>query len=256
MATEKPRFSITLDDELYEKVNEYQHLKKFPTQTKAVVDLLRRGAGALGLVAGEDIDPDSEDWLPGELERAKKYRALDRHGKELVDIILDRESARVTEELRRARRKELFLDAGSDEPSDRRVIPLYLTPAAAGYTSPVFGEDFEYLEVGDAVPRQADFAVRIDGDSMEPYIMDGATVYVNRDPLADGDVGIFCLDGDMLCKQYHKDARGAVRLLSLNRRRADADRVVSEGSALACFGRVILPHAPALALQSAWFYVT
>lgn len=250
MATEKPRFSITLDDELYEKVNEYQHLKKFSTQTKAVVDLIRRGAGTLGLVAGEDHDPDSDEWQPGELERAKKYRALDRHGKELVDIILDREGARVADELRRARQKPLFLDAGDelDQPSDRRVIPLYLTPAAAGYTSPVFGEDFEYLDMDGSVPRQADFAVKIDGDSMEPYILDGSRVYVNRDPLADGDVGIFCLDGDMLCKQYHKDADGTVRLLSLNRARADADRVVGEDASLVCFGRVILPHAPKLAL--------
>ncbi len=52
---------------------------------------------------------------------------------------------------------------------------------------------------------RADFAVRIQGDSMEPYIHDESVVYVNRDPLADGDVGIFCVDGAMLCKQYHRD---------------------------------------------------
>ena len=32
------------------------------------------------------------------------------------------------------------------------MIPLYLTPAAAGMVSPAFGEDFEYLEVeGDVL---------------------------------------------------------------------------------------------------------
>ena len=40
---------------------------------------------------------------------------------------------------------------------------------------------------------------------MEPFIADGDVVYVNRDPLGIGDVGIFWVDGDMLCKQYYKD---------------------------------------------------
>ncbi len=182
--------------------------------------------------------------LPDEaLKVARDYNGLDTHGRSMTRMVISEEQKRMEEELTRRREKELILmDEELGEPVESRVIPLYLTAAAAGYTAPVFGEDFDYIEVGGDVPRHADFAVKIDGDSMEPYIMDGSTVYVNRDPLADGDVGIFCLDGDMLCKQYHKDALGVVRLLSLNRARADADRVVSDSSTLACFGRVILPH--------------
>ena len=82
---------------------------------------------------------------------------------------------------------------------------------------------------------------------MAPWIRDGSLAYVNRDPLKDGDVGIFCVDGDILCKQYHKDPAGVVYLFSLNRARADADVVLTAGSgrSLACFGRVIV-HAPPL----------
>ena len=89
--------------------------------------------------------------------------------------------------------------------------------------------------------------MRIQGDSMTPFIEDGEIVYVNHDPLQPGDIGIFWLDGDMLCKQYHKDPAGVVYLFSLNRARADADVVLtpSSGRRLACFGRVIL-HAPPL----------
>ena len=65
--------------------------------------------------------------------------------------------------------------------------------------------------------------MRIQGDSMEPYILDGSIAYVNRDPLSNGDVGIFCVDGAMLCKQYVRDRLGIVYLFSLNRERADAD---------------------------------
>ena len=111
----------------------------------------------------------------------------------------------------------------------------------------MFGEDFDYVPVTDEVPSAAEFAVRIQGDSMTPYIVDGSLVYVNRDPLKNGDVGIFCVDGDMLCKQYYKDPFGNVYLFSLNRARADADVLMtpSSGRSLVCFGRVIL-HAPPL----------
>ena len=136
------------------------------------------------------------------------------------------------------------LRAEATLPAEPRSIPLYRSPAAAGYAAPVFGEDFDYITVDETVPRGAEFAVRIQGDSMAPHIADGSVVYVNRDPLADGDVGIFCVDGDMLCKQYHRDALGMTYLFSLNRGRADADVLLGPGSgrSLVCFGRVILPH--------------
>lgn len=138
------------------------------------------------------------------------------------------------------------LEAGKTE-QEPRVIPLYRSPAAAGYAAPVFGEDFDYVPVTEEVPPAAEFAVRIQGDSMTPYIPDGSVAYVNRDPLREGDVGIFCVDGDMLCKQYYRDPSGMVYLFSLNRARADADVVFgsSSGRTLVCFGRVIL-HAPPL----------
>ena len=110
----------------------------------------------------------------------------------------------------------------------------------------MFGEDFDYIPVKDDVPQAAEFAVRIQGDSMAPFIGDGSVAYVNRDPLQAGDVGIFCVDGDMFCKQYYKDPVGVVYLFSLNRARADADQVLLPGGGrtLVCFGRVILHNLP------------
>ena len=107
-------------------------------------------------------------------------------------------------------------------------------------------EDYEPLEVTAAVPQGAELAVRIQGDSMEPYIRDESVVYVNHDPLRPGDVGIFCVDGDMLCKQYYRDPLGMVYLFSLNRQRADMDVVFPRGSgrSLACFGRVMVHSQP------------
>ena len=43
MATDKPRFSITVSEELYNSINEYQHKHRIQTQTKAIVELLKIG---------------------------------------------------------------------------------------------------------------------------------------------------------------------------------------------------------------------
>lgn len=165
----------------------------------------------------------------------RQYRGLSPMG---------RESVRSVVEALCSYRDEL--EAAQPEQREPRAIPLYRTPAAAGYASPVFGEDFDYISVTDEVPQAAEFAVRISGDSMVPFIADGSVVYVNRDPLRAGDVGIFCVDGDMFCKQYYKDPAGIVYLFSLNRRRADADVILtpSGSRSLVCFGRVIMHALP------------
>ena len=179
------------------------------------------------------------------LHVARDYEGLDRHGRNMTKIVITEEQKRMVEERRRR-------ETGEAELQGTRIIPLYYTPAAAGMTSPAVGEDFDYIEISNDAPRNADFAVKIDGDSMEPYIMDGSIVYVNREPLENGDVGIFYVDGDMLCKQYYKDDAGNVRLLSLNRARHDADRFISargDDTVLTYYGRVILPRRPLISWE-------
>lgn len=170
----------------------------------------------------------------GERALLERYRGLSPVGKEAVGSVV---SALCTY------RDDLEAAPVNPEP---RVIPLYRSPAAAGYAAPVFGEDFDYVQVDEAVPAAAEFAVRIQGDSMVPVIADGSVVYVNRDPLRAGDVGIFCVDGEILCKQYYKDPGGVVYLFSVNRARADADVVLTPGCGrnLVCFGRVMVHTLP------------
>jgi len=170
----------------------------------------------------------------------KAYRSLRVSGKQTLRAVADALTSYQT---------ELEGDLPKEEV---RQIPLYRTPAAAGYASPVFGEDFDYIDVTGAVPPGAEFAVRIQGDSMEPFIHDGSIAYVNRDPLVNGDVGVFCVDGDMFCKQYYRDPLGIVYLFSLNRQRADADVVLprESGRTMVCFGRVLLASRPKIPGQS------
>lgn len=175
--------------------------------------------------------PSAEEW-----ELIAGYRRLDEHGRQMTELVLKTELERVE------------LENAEPEPeADTKIIPLFLTPAAAGYASPAFGEDYEEYEV--PASSRADFAAKISGDSMEPFIADGSVVLVSRTPdLKDGDVGLFCVDNDMYCKQYCQDILGNIYLFSLNRERRDADIEISSksGRSVFCYGRVLLEKRPPL----------
>lgn len=139
-----------------------------------------------------------------------------------------------------------ILSPAAAEPAEEqagRVIPLFRYLAAAGIPSPQPGED--YVEHSVGADNRADFAARIGGDSMEPWIRDGDIVYCQRRiDLRDGDVGIFYTDGGMVCKQFLRDSEGNVYLFSVNRARREADVYypASSGMALFCYGKVLLPE--------------
>jgi len=127
-------------------------------------------------------------------------------------------------------------------------IKHYIVPAAAGYASPIEGEDYENIVRPDDAPAAADFCIDVRGDSMEPYIHDGQRIYVRRDsPLKEFDVGVFFVDGDVFCKQWCVDYSGTLHLLSANPDRQDANISISRnsGRSCICFGKVLLPgHLP------------
>lgn len=223
------------------RVVELSRLIDVPAQTlysiikrdnmKIDFDVLLRICAALdtpiSLFCGGEVPAGEVKPEGAELEHLRRYRALDEHGRELVDTVTDMEYARVTAEAAPATEK-------------CRIIPLYYSPAAAGYASPALGEDYEDYSVPDSSP--ADFAAKISGDSMEPVLHDGEVALVKRCPIENGDVGLFFVDGDMKCKQYCRDNFGNVYLLSVNRERADADSFISasSGVTLCCFGKVLL----------------
>ena len=122
-------------------------------------------------------------------------------------------------------------------------IKHYLVPAAAGYASPIEGEDYELVPRTVDTPAGADFCISIQGDSMEPYIPDGSVVFVRRDaPLHEFEAGVFFVDGDVFCKQWCVDYAGTLHLLSANPKRQDANLVIprDSGRSCVCFGKVLL----------------
>lgn len=141
--------------------------------------------------------------------------------------------------------QEEFSAPGESTPS---YIKHYIVPAAAGYASPIEGEDYENILRPADAPEEADFCIDISGDSMEPYIRDGQRVYVRRDsPLKEFEVGVFFVDGDVFCKQWCVDYSGTLHLLSANPGRQDANITISRdsGRSCICFGKVLMSeHLP------------
>lgn len=176
----------------------------------------------------------------GEHRLLSNYRTLDTFGQKTVDTVCTLEKSRVM-----AAREKTVVDPNLQTQTAVRRIPKFFTPAAAGYSAPVDGDDYEMIDVSDHVPIDADFAVRIQGTSMEPYIKDGDIVYVDKDSEPTiGEVGIFSVDGAMYCKQYYIDEGRNLTLLSSNPLQKKASVYVSadSGSVVKCYGKVLLGY--------------
>lgn len=89
------------------------------------------------------------------------------------------------------------------------------------------------------MPEGAEFGVHIAGDSMEPDIPNGCTVFVRPTPAVEpGEIGIFVLDGLAYCKKLIADRREKrAKLRSLNPKYGDI--IVEEESRLRTLGRVL-----------------
>lgn len=169
----------------------------------------------------------------GAMKLAKDYDTLDNHGRSAVRGLMDEELNRM-EEL--AALAEL---APENEP---KIINLFDNPSAAGPALVETGQGCQPYELKADDPQGASYAVRVQGDSMEPDFPDGSIAFVNHDEMRDGDIGVFCVDGATVIKQYHYDAMlGMTYLFSLNRKRADADLLItpSGNRTLVWQGRVI-----------------
>jgi len=137
-----------------------------------------------------------------------------------------------------------FPELEKKEEQPDNVIPLFLNPAAAGYTNPVLTEDYIEIQRTDAMPAGADYAITVRGDSMEPFIQDGQLVYVQRvASIEEGEVGVWSWQGETYVKQAVEDIRGTIHLLSANPAREDANKQIPADQAeeLKLLGRVMLP---------------
>ncbi len=164
-----------------------------------------------------------------EMEHIKKYRTLDRYGKEVVDLVLDKEAERVADERRRAIQGEV------EDPEDNvAYFPLRcsMQPASAGTGTYLGPEAFETIYVRDnELTRRASFSVPVSGDSMEPRYHDKDILMVEgTERIEPGEIGIFTVDGEGYVKEL-----GDGELISLNPRY----HPIPMNDSIRCHGRVI-----------------
>ena len=87
----------------------------------------------------------------------------------------------------------------------KKYVPLFELSACAGDGFYSDGPSESERQV-ECPFENADFAVNISGKSMQPTIMDKSKVFVEAtEVLSDGDIGIFVVDGEVMCKRYRED---------------------------------------------------
>ncbi len=182
-----------------------------------------------------------------EIGMIEAYRRLDPWGRSLVDTVLAKAGERteegVTEALDQPEQSARILRpivtgnryAGEQARTGKRSIRLFDLPVSAGVG--VFLEEEEKAEQ-ISIPNsdrtaEADYALRISGNSMEPKYHNGDILLVQyAEAVEVGELGIFLLDGCGFFKVY-----GGDRLLSLNPDYAPIP--LSDFASVYCKGRVV-----------------
>ncbi len=190
------------------------------------VEMIRALTSALDVTADYLIgnENNAPAFSAEALRVAEQFDGLDEHGKRVIIAVIDAEAERLTDNISTLRPK--------------KVIPLIGASFAAGPGEPDFGNGWEDYEV-DA-DSHAEFALRVNGDSMEPVLHDGQIALGVKRPPEPGEVGVFLLDGTFLVKQCTRDDYGNVYLFSFNPAYDQIDVMASAERSLMCFGTVLL----------------
>ena len=173
-------------------------------------------------------------------ELLKHYDSVDEIAKarilERAETLAEQAEERALEQ-EKAKRREIQRSTPEDAAPCESIDILFIDlPVSAGLGDDLLEQDGSRETISvPATPttRRADFAVRVDGDSMEPMYEDGDIVLVEQDQdVPEGQVGIFAVNG----RGYIKKA-GRRRLISIND--AYDDILISPDDSVKCFGLVI-----------------
>lgn len=154
-----------------------------------------------------------------EIDFKRKYFELDPFGKKAVSVILDAEYERCEN----ISKQPVFMF---------RKLSANKASAGTGFdlNNPDEWKEIEVVDTPEA--RQADFAVEVEGASMEPDYYDGDIVYISlASEIPVGQAGLFIQNG----KGYIKEA-GDGCIISRN---PDYDDIFPADGDIECKGRVI-----------------
>lgn len=182
-----------------------------------------------------DVDVPAADNELSKTDRVymQKYIALDSSGKSLVQLIIDNETQRMHTQAAQAVTAE---PEAQELPEEDNIISIvfYDLPVSAGtgiYLNDSYKDEIE-VERNDLTER-ADFALRINGDSMEPRYHNGDVLLVREQSAVEqGECGIFILNGEGYFKKL-----GRNQLISLNPKYRPIP--IHEYDTVSCIGKVL-----------------
>lgn len=83
MPTVKPRFTITMDETLFQQIEEYRFKYRYKNQTQAVISLISQGLD--DLLGQQEYQKAPDDMLtPDERQLVEDYRSMNDEGKEYL----------------------------------------------------------------------------------------------------------------------------------------------------------------------------
>ena len=200
------------------------------------------------IVSGTPENTNNYTLSAEEIRVIEDYRRLDDWGKDLVETVISKASSRVaekaTEEVvvkpEKTARVLPAIRTYSRYAEEQRVrtgkrpIDLYKLPVSAGVGEYLEETLVETIQIpNNEKTAEADYALRISGNSMEPKYHSGDILLVqNAESVEMGELGIFLLDGSGFFKVYGGDT-----LISLNPEYGPL--LLKEFANVQCKGRVI-----------------
>ncbi len=202
------------------------------------------------IVTGNPDNTNNYTLSADEISFMESYRLLDEWGKDLMKTVLEKELERRDGQSDSESEKEPISAVTSGRilrpvstvgrytgqrlSERKRSISLYELPVSAGVGVYLEDSRAETITIpGGEKTADADYALRISGNSMEPKYHNGDILLVQHaDSVEIGELGIFLLDGCGFFKVYAGD-----RLLSLNEEYGPI--LLKDFEDIQCRGRVV-----------------
>lgn len=177
--------------------------------------------------ASSKIERNSYPLSDKEYNHITKYRRLDDISKEVVDVVIDKELERSSND-----KKDCIIEEPQTEYNDdTKIIPFCPQLVSAGTGQYVF-DDFptETIAVDSKKFKRATYAIRVRGNSMEPTFYNDDIIIVDREAVPTlNEIGIFIIDNQGYVKRVGNKA-----LISDNKAYAP---IKSED--IVCMGKVL-----------------
>lgn len=199
------------------------------------------------IVSGTPENTNNYTLNAEEIRLVEEYRKLDEWGKDLVETVVSKASEKLSAPAEQTPAKPEktarilpTIGTGNRYAEEQRVrtgkrpIQLYRLPVSAGVGEYLEEEAVETINIpNNEKTAEANYALRISGNSMEPKYHSGDILLVqNAESVEMGELGIFLLDGCGFFKVYGGDT-----LISLNPEYGPI--LLKEFADVQCKGRVV-----------------